>query len=194
MKIILFYQVTFLFICLFYTYMKKAELKPVYDFLRRVLKENNKKRISNEDIVLSMSKYAPIGGVFLDSTSKYLGTESVVLGYKKSYLICMDKDLYIDSCKTLNFSDDNIHYRYYDDFLEYNKQPLEKLDGFDEVEYMKYKLFSKELSKIPTAVDEIWLNRNVIGMTRLNLFVSYKVFTLNLWLFLAALFLLAWIL
>ena len=45
-----------LFICLFYTTNKSAAIQPFYNFLQRVLKENNKKRITNEDIVNSMKR------------------------------------------------------------------------------------------------------------------------------------------
>lgn len=175
-----------LFSCLFYTAKISADIKPLYNFLMRVLEENNKKRLSNEDIVRSMKNYAPIGSVFY----KHFRTECVVLGYNDIGIFYMDKDSYIDSCKTLNFSSDDILCRGYDAFLEENKKPLEKIEGFDEITFLKYKLCSKELSQVPTDVKEIWLNQRVTGKTKLNLFVSYKGWILNVLMFLVTLLLL----
>lgn len=177
-----------LFICLFYTVNKSAAIKPLYNFLQRVLKENNKKRITNEDIVKSMKRYAPIGSIFF----RDFRTEGVVLGYNTVGILYMDKDTYIESCKTLFFHYDDIYCRFYDDFLEYNKQPLEeKIEDFDEVTYLKYKLFSKDLSQVPTEVKEICLNQKVIGKTKLTLFLLYKLWILNVMMILATLLLLA---
>lgn len=165
-----------LFICLFYTVNKSAAIKPFYNFLQRVLKENNKKRITNEDIVKSMKRYAPIGSIFF----RDFRTEGVVLGYNTVGILYMDKDTYLDSCKTLFFHYDDIYCRFYDDFLEYNQQPLEKkIEGFDEIAFLKYKLFSKDLSQVPTEVKEICLNQKVIGKTKLTLFLLYRLWVLN---------------
>ena len=177
-----------LFICLFYTVNKSAAIEPFYNFLQRVLKENNKKRITNEDIVNSMKRYAPIGSIFF----RDFRTECVVLGYNTVGILYMNKDTYIDSCKTLFFHYDDIYCRFYDDFLKYNKQPLEKkIEGFDEIAFLKYKLCSKALSQVPTEVKEICLNQKVIGKTKLTLFLLYRLWVINVVMILATLLLLA---
>ena len=184
------YIMTFVAYCLFlsllYTGTKSKDIKHLYSFLMRVLEENNKKRITREDMVKSMKRYAPIGGVFI----RYSSTECVVLGYNNMGIYYMTKDYYLDSCKTLLFNSDDIHCRYYDDFFEENKKPLKKLDGFDEITFLKYKLFSKELSQVPTDMEVICLEPYVIGKTKLNLFVSYRVWILNVLMFFVALILL----
>ena len=153
----------------------------------KVLEESNNKRLTREDMVKSMKKYAPIGVVF----KKNLSTECVVLGYNTVGILYKDKDYYLDSCKTLFFNSDDIHCRYYGDFLEENKQPLEKLDGFDEITFLKYKLLSKELSEIPTEMDGICLEPYMVGKTKLTLFLLYKLWVLNVVMILATLLLLA---
>lgn len=99
------------------------------------------------------------------------------------------KNSYLDSCKTLNFSYDDIQCRFYDIFLNENKKPLEKIDGFDEVTYLKYKLCSQELREIPTEMEGICLNQRVTGKTKLNLFILYKIGILNVLMFLVTLIL-----
>lgn len=185
MKVILIFMAYCLFICLFYTANKSEDIQPLYNFLMRVLEDSNKKRITREDMVNSMKIYAPIGGVFI----KNLSTECVVLGYNNMGIYYMTKDSYLDSCKTLNFSSDDIQCRFYDIFLEENKQPLKKIDGFDDVTYLKYKLCSQELREVPTEMEGICLNQDVLGKTKMNLFISSKLWILNGLMFLVTLIL-----
>ena len=66
-----------LFICLFYTVNKSAAIEPFYNFLQRVLKENNKKRITNEDIVNSMKRYEMIIKTNAGNEYKYFKANNI---------------------------------------------------------------------------------------------------------------------